>query len=292
MQVWVWIAANLGTFCIIAVTDPAVRSTLAVLATLHTASANPGAVMRALVFMTCAACTIALYGWLYAGDPGFLRTDAQGELAVQQRSYGQEPCAHCGCRPSSRSRHSRALGMCVHRFDHSCWFLSTDVGDRNHGAFGAYLVAQVAWTVWGGCKLARFAVGCAASGWKHECNFSARPLVLALVWLALAWASATLLTVGYLMLLHVYLLATNQTTYEVLRGARVAYLFEHLRGRGAKGYELPQGAGRLLYDELRGRGPSKPFSRGVARNLAALVFESFPRQYELPPLPTELTTLV
>lgn len=85
----------------------------------------------------------------------------------------------------------------------------------------------------------------------------------------------------YLLSLHTYLLATNQTTYEVIKGAKLGYLAPHFQGRSACAtrYHLPGDLHTLWWDEIRGRGPPKPFSRGVWKNVWAQISAAWPRQY-------------
>ena len=92
------------------------------------------------------------------------------------------------------------------------------------------------------------------------------------------FCAASLLPFSYLLSLHTYLLATNQTTYEVVKGAKCGYLAQHFQGRCVSKYHLPEDLHTLWWDEIRGRGPPKPFSQGVWSNVMAQ-FAAWPRQY-------------
>ena len=141
-QVWFWCLGHFGTLGLIATLDEPFRS-----GHLRTLSLSPLSTtadyLHTATFLCFAACFISLYHFLYASDPCILSCDPATELPVQKRLAAVQPCMHCGSRPSTRSRHSRSLDVCVHKFDHTCWMLSTDIGDRTHGAFGLYAILQV-----------------------------------------------------------------------------------------------------------------------------------------------------
>jgi hypothetical protein len=84
---------------------------------------------------------------------------------------------------------------------------------------------------------------------------------------------------SYLLLLHTYLLATNQTTYEVIKGKRLAYLNPYFEGRYSRKYFLPNDSLILWWNEIRGRGPPKPFSKGIFKNVWEQISVPWPREY-------------
>lgn len=294
LQVWLWLGAHFGTLAIILAVDSSLRLKF----TSVTRSWWSTGHVYAFFFALFACAFLAMYRWLYASDPGFLRSDSEGPLAVQLRTAGQRACTHCGCRPTQRSKHSTLSGLCVHRFDHSCWILATDIGDRTHGVFTAFCAAQLAWTLWGLRHLSDAALGCALHGARSaDSELAARCSRIgagpyALAWLALSWTALGAALATYLLVLHVYLLLTNQTTYEVTKGPRCSYLAGHFRGSRTRGYALPAGLPRLMWDDLRGRGPPKPFSQGWARNLASALLQRWPRQYEPTRASIELSALL
>ena len=93
------------------------------------------------------------------------------------------------------------------------------------------------------------------------------------------FTAVSLLPFGYLLLLHTYLLATNQTTCEVVKGAKCAYLAPYFEGTCVSKYHLPEDLHVLWWNEMRGRGPPKPFSQGVWNNVVAQISTAWPRQY-------------
>ena len=93
------------------------------------------------------------------------------------------------------------------------------------------------------------------------------------------FTAVSLLPFGYLLLLHTYLLATNRTTCEVVKGAKCAYLAPYFEGTCSTMYHLPEDLHVLLWNEMQGRGPPKPFSQGVWNNVMAQIATAWPRQY-------------
>ena len=84
----------------------------------------------------------------------------------------------------------------------------------------------------------------------------------------------------YLLALTSYLAITNQTTYEVMKGPKYPPLEPFYKSHtGRPGYKLPEQLPHLLWDEITGNGPPKPFSVGVVGNLAQFFCEPWPRQY-------------
>jgi hypothetical protein len=236
--------------------------------------------MQTLLLIVCIAAFIRLYIHLYASDPGFLHSEGDKELLVQQRTGNVHPCVHCGCKPSIRSRHSKMTGQCVHKFDHSCFFLSTDIGDRTHGLFMLYMVFQMGWILWGLAHVVPVAVGCVASGTTSSHCKKWSQVERVMTYLSVPWLALLSIPFGYLFLLQLYLLLTNQTTIEVIKGSRLRYMAQFYDECDTKSYDLPHDAGRLFWDEIQGRGPPKPFSRGVLGNIALLWQEKWPRLHE------------
>lgn len=163
--------------------------------------------------------------------------------------------------PPLRARHCRECGRCVRRYDHHCPWLENCVGERNHPLFVAYLALQLlvllwgvylAWWVpreWGRAggpergRLGPCPCPCPArrSGlrffqpWGQWLRASGL-LFATFVLLSLFSAVAALLLAS-----HLYLVASNTTTWEFISAHRIAYLRQR---------------------------PSNPFDRGLVRNLA------------------------
>lgn len=98
--------------------------------------------IQALTLLVLLPTFTALYHQLYASDPGFLGPESAAKHLQVDDAF-VFACPYCGSKPTNRSKHSKVTGQCVHKFDHSCWMLSTDIGDRNHGIFWMFLFLQV-----------------------------------------------------------------------------------------------------------------------------------------------------
>lgn len=106
---------------------------------------EPTSAHHAVYLLTLASVLAALaatYSVLYASDPGFLEHQPAGNAArlsaIQQLQIpGASSCPYCGCLPTARSKHSKSSGQCVHKFDHFCWWLSTDIGAPLPGCLSA-----------------------------------------------------------------------------------------------------------------------------------------------------------
>eukprot|EP00892_Ulva_mutabilis_P007745 jgi/Ulvmu1/5342/UM022_0136.1 len=235
-----------------------------------------------LILASILVAFAAAYMGLYGSDPGFLgHQRGDDHPGTQQLQLpGASACPYCGSFPTARSKHSKGSGQCVHKFDHFCWWLSTDIGDRNHGLFWVYMMMQFGLNVWAGHLLLSEMHWCVAAGGvaTYHCHLQAA-LHWGLVVVCLGVIIVTGLLFGYLAILHTYLLLTGQTMFEILRGSKVSYLAPYYRGRSRGQYRLPQEMLLLFYDDLMGRGPPRPFSQGMVDNVRLQLFSAWPRPY-------------
>jgi len=238
---------------------------------------------------TLAALCIAtgvLYSRVYASDPGWVTDDVAPHESGSQKTA--PPCQYCGVRPPLRSRHCLNTGQCVRKFDHYCHLLSTAVGDLNHADFFLFILCELTLS---SETLAVFTVGrwagrCLGSA-EHPAAWQAcwnnpQPVLLLPLGVALSLVATAF---AYLVALHLYLMLTGQTTYEVVKGPRVPYLapFFPVNEHCANYYALPAAFfPRLLADTcLRRRtAPPAPFSRpSVVANLRLFWFARKPHVY-------------
>ena len=84
-------------------------------------------------------------------------------------------------------------------------------------------------------------------------------------------------------MLHGYLAATGQTTYEILKGSRVPYLKPYRQSyAGLDQVDAQQnGLAYLLKAVLSRDPPPRPFSLGVVENLNVFFFAPKPYPYTL-----------
>uniref|UniRef100_A0A673TIJ7 Palmitoyltransferase n=1 Tax=Suricata suricatta TaxID=37032 RepID=A0A673TIJ7_SURSU len=163
-----------------------------------------------------------------------LQEEAKEEqTAMVPQAIPLRRCRHCLVLQPLRARHCRECRRCVRRYDHHCPWMENCVGERNHPLFVAYLALQLAVLLWG--------LYLAWSGlhffqpWGLWLRSSG---LLCATFLLLSLFS---LVAGLLLASHLYLVASNTTTWEFLSSHRIAYLRQR---------------------------PGNPFDRGLTRNLA------------------------
>eukprot|EP00873_Tetraselmis_striata_P008684 jgi/Tetstr1/428948/TSEL_018923.t1 len=245
-----------------------------------------------LTLAAALAATVGLYSCVYASDPGWVTSDVAASESGSPGGEALPPCQYCGVRPPLRSRHCLSTGQCVRKFDHFCHLLSTAIGDLNHAKFYLFIACELMLCVWGAATVGQWAARCAAlrtrpAVWQ-QCWAGPQPLLLLPLGVALVAVAALF---AYLACLHLYLMVTGQTTYEVVKGPRVPYLAaahaqrEAGSGKPAVRYALPYAFPRLLADTcLRGRGPPAPFALpGAARNLRRFWLAPKPAVYRQAP---------
>lgn len=130
MQVWVWLSQFLML--------PVLYASTSLGSVVNSWAFPVGPIARSdTIYLHTLACVIAAfclsYAALYGSDPGFLGNTkgqtSEEQVALQQLQLrGSSACAYCGSVPTARCKHSKASGQCVHKFDHFCWWLSTDIG--------------------------------------------------------------------------------------------------------------------------------------------------------------------
>ncbi|XP_036272154.1 palmitoyltransferase ZDHHC12 [Pipistrellus kuhlii] len=197
-----------------------------------------GALLPPLTFLLLVLASLLLYLAVSLMDPGYVNIQPQEEAKEEQtamvpQAIALRRCRHCMVLQPLRARHCGECRRCVRRYDHHCPWMENCVGERNHPLFMAYLALQLVVLLWG--------LHLAWSGLRFF-----QPWGLWLRSSGLLFATFLLLTLfsmvaGLLLASHVYLVASNTTTWEFLSSHRIAYLRQR---------------------------PSNPFDRGLARNLA------------------------
>ncbi|XP_064435753.1 palmitoyltransferase ZDHHC12 isoform X2 [Mirounga angustirostris] len=131
-----------------------------------------------------------------------------------------------------RARHCRDCRRCVRRFDHHCPWMENCVGERNHPLFVAYLALQLVVLLWG--------LYLAWSGLHFSQPWGLWLRSSGLLFATFLLLSLFSLATSLLLASHLYLVASNTTTWEFISSHRIAYLRQR---------------------------PSNPFDRGLTRNL-------------------------
>ena len=190
------------------------------------------------------ALDVVAYWRVLGSDPGYVDASEDARRTNEAEDGERRACEKCaGARVPLRAKHCHVCERCVRKFDHHCFWVGTCVGERNHGRFWWFLLAQSCV----GAHACWIAVtGVVGATVNHATWFD--------VWRDNAWsamacgyAQTMTLFVGFLFVFHSYLLLSGQTTWEVSSEQRVTYL-----------RALPRG--------------SKPFRRGCDRKRAHGVF--------------------
>jgi palmitoyltransferase ZDHHC1/11 len=119
-------------------------------------------------------------------------------------------CLHCDSYCLATSKHCRVCNRCVSNFDHHCMWFNNCVGDRNYPSFFISLFATLSYAL---IAIVHTAIA------TFQVDFSDPAQLLRIL---LSWVIAGILAVfafllSNLIILHIYLWATNQTTYQFLQ---------------------------------------------------------------------------
>mmetsp|Transcript_16759 Transcript_16759/g.42423 ORF Transcript_16759/g.42423 Transcript_16759/m.42423 type:complete len:467 (-) Transcript_16759:56-1456(-) len=180
-------------------------------------------------------------------------------------------CPVCQAWQPLRTKHCHDCDRCVRRFDHHCVWVGNCVGARNYRMFVAYLVTQLSCLAWG--------LRILLSGFRPMRAYYSRAMRLPGhhhgspidMWVTdhlpllggCALFLLLLLFVGSLLAFHAYLVATNQTNYEMLRMTTAGGV-HYLR-------DVPEGIA--------------PFSKGCAANCADFLCQGRDTWGEAPVMP-------
>ncbi|CAG9461531.1 unnamed protein product [Pedinophyceae sp. YPF-701] len=125
-------------------------------------------------------------------------------------------CRVCRLWQQPRIKHCFDCGKCVYRFDHHCIWLGVCVGRRNYARFTWFVTVQFGLMVW---SLVLFVDAFRGGGDFGDWMWSNCLILIGSILVALV----TLLT-GILWLQSLWMLVTNQTSYEKHKAGRVWYL--------------------------------------------------------------------
>lgn len=148
-------------------------------------------------------------------DPRDLDGDMEGE-DVHVASGRVRYCGVCGVDQALRTKHCRKCERCVGRFDHHCFFINNCVGEGNAALFWWYLFVETIACLW----TLKLTVSClsetdAVASWFYVNGW---PLLSLLVIIGFTLVPLSL------CVLHTFLAATGQTTWEMFSRKRISYL--------------------------------------------------------------------
>jgi len=127
-------------------------------------------------------------------------------------------CPACNLWQKLRSKHCNLCNQCVAKYDHHCFWMGNCIGEKNHGHFWWFLFCQSCLIVWTLYLLIEGLCWADLDSVEHFLEHNVLGLLVMIMTVVLGWLPMALLV------LHSYLILTNQTTWEFNRRARITYL--------------------------------------------------------------------
>ena len=136
-------------------------------------------------------------------------------------------CPNCNFAPPVRSHYCKDCRQCVATFDHYCHFIGTCIGERNHGRFYIFLVAQ--WLGFKSCvdivsssNLGVWSLFISSPGGKDHVASNYWDTILVIC--AKVYLYPLIVMAFLMMVVHTWLALTNSTTFELEKGQHLEYL--------------------------------------------------------------------
>jgi len=182
-------------------------------------------------------CTFFFLIKTHFTEPGYLPcSDAPDYGWSDVLPNGRKYCVTCRLWRPPRAKHCRYCKACVRNFDHHCAWVGTCIGERNHSPFTFFLffVTSLISYILMVCLYVVYESSYHATDENTGYNqfihtIQSKPVVFVLCIFGLFF----LLTVGNLFIFHIYLIATNQTTNEYVKGTWQNTLNPYNEGCGA-----------------------------------------------------------
>lgn len=167
-----------------------------------------------------------------------------------------------------RSHHCKKCGICVLKFDHHCTFMNVCIGENNHLIFIFFLFSQIIAISFGLYGLFK-TITLFLKKNKRSSYFDIPASIFIFVFILLFYF-------GYcsiLFLFHIYLVSTNQTTYEIFHKEKCPYIgifkIERNKILNERGIDVEP---TYAYH---------PFDSGIKNNIKLLVEKLFNNNYKI-----------
>jgi len=192
---------------------------------------------------------VYLYVHCCFNDPGIINTSNEAKY-IQMYSYDQNMyhqlrmCHTCHIEKPARSKHCAICNHCVARFDHHCSWLNCCVGLKNYKLFIMFLVSLIVMTAVSAfltlmvffniidTKQLHVLTYTDKSGKVYQATFSTVVTYLLGEYTSMSFLLLylTLLMIGVtgFLLMHIYLITSNQTTNEFFKGKYLQHPLEEI----------------------------------------------------------------
>ena len=160
-----------------------------------------------------------------------------------------------------RSHHCPKCEKCVKSFDHHCWILAGCIGENNRFKFIIYLIFQ------------NFSIIMSALGILKIMNSQENEILTYILTLLFSVICLFEIIFFWVFVYHIYLLITNQTTYELFNEDKCLYLSIFSIERN----KILSQRGINVNNDIR----YKPFDAGVIKNITLYFKKMFDNNYSI-----------
>lgn len=160
----------------------------------------------------------------------------------------QRYCDICQMTQPYRTKHCRECDKCVRKYDHHCFWIGGCVGELNHRKFILFLLLKTFSLV---LSFDVLVSGYDRANYVNDKNqeFHQKGIFMVLG----AIAAAFVFFSGLLLFYHIYLMMTNQTTWEHSRRPAISYLRVYPKSVFPFDYGIKQNMMQLLFHENKVR---------------------------------------